>query len=145
MQFFANEHVINNEDDFHNYALSCNPTPQDDVCSEVLNHEYNDGVHETVDPTVPFDTEKTVENALDVFAKEYSVSGWFKWSPTDNQQTWHAGFRFAINDGEHNRNVGRLGDRVLGFWVGGEQTKNIFAFATYNYTDLKGAGTANQW
>ena len=85
IQYFVDEHVVTNVEDFHTFVYSCNPPPQDDLCTEVLNHEYNDGVVEEANPNTPYDSEKTVENALDVFAPEYSVSGWFKWSPMENQ------------------------------------------------------------
>lgn len=74
-----------------------------------------------------------------VFPEEYSIGGWFKWRGTKMEQ-WHLGFRMHINKGQNNANVAKLGDRALALWA---SNSGIYAFATYTYTNLNGAGNPN--
>ena len=48
--------------------------------------------------TQKFDDESVFESKDTIFADEYSVSGWFKWTEINDQNLWHAGFRLTIND-----------------------------------------------
>lgn len=73
------------------------------------------------------------------FPKEYAVSGWFKWR-TVKMEPWHLAFRLHINKGEENANVAKLGDRGLALWP---SNSGVYAFATYTYTNLNGAGNPN--
>ena len=49
--------------------------------------------------------------------EEYSVTGWFRWRAQE-QRPWHLVFRLTVNDRKTNKNDAKLGDRVLGAWVG---------------------------
>lgn len=54
------------------------------------------------------------ENA---FPHDYSVSGWFRWTPMDNQREWHFAFRLTMNEPSmKEENI--LGSRDLSMWVG---------------------------
>jgi hypothetical protein len=75
------------------------------------------------------------------FPDEYSVAGWFRWSPT-TMSPWHLAFRVHINKGDENSNASKLGDRTLALWAS-PLNSGIYAFATYTYTNLNGAGNAN--
>lgn len=57
-------------------------------------------------------------------------------------EPWHLAFRLHINKEEQNQNAVRLGDRTLGAWVSPAQ-EGIYAFATYSYANLNGAGDPN--
>jgi hypothetical protein len=71
---------------------------------------------------------------------QYAISGWFKWKPIPNQQTWHNAFRVSAfkNPG----NLESLGDRDLACWVGTPGGGQYY-FASYTYTNLNCQGNPN--
>jgi len=89
------------------------------------------------------DEEKEVYNAIgggdNSFPHEYSVSGWFRWSPHD-VVPWRLVFRFTINEKAINMDHARLGDRTLSVWMG---QNAFFYWTTYSYTDLNGNGKSD--
>ncbi|CAD8140693.1 unnamed protein product [Paramecium octaurelia] len=85
-------------------------------------------------------TETTVgkDEELPKLPQEYGLSGWFKWTTTQ-QQVWHNLFRVSINTPASDR---FLGDRTLSLWLGNLQG-GILHFPTYTYTNMNGAGNPN--
>ena len=57
-------------------------------------------------------------------------------------EPWHLAFRLHINKELENKNAERLGDRTLAVWAS-PSNDGIYAFATYTYTNLNGAGNPN--
>jgi hypothetical protein len=62
------------------YSISCNPKP---ICDAPLKR------YRIIDDTqrfLPVDEQEGIAQKIDYpFAKEYAISGWFKWSKTNNQ------------------------------------------------------------
>lgn len=81
---------------------------------------------------------KIVSDPAYAYPQEYGVAGWFKWEAIQ-KQPWHLAFRVTINDETINRNADLLGDRDLAAFVG----TDAYAFSTYTYTNLNGAGNPN--
>ena len=57
-------------------------------------------------------------------------------------ETQHLAFRLHINKELEYKNAERLGDRTLAEWAS-PISDGIYAFATYTYTNLNGAGNPN--
>ena len=57
-------------------------------------------------------------------------------------ETQHLAFRLHINKELENKYAERLGDRTLAVWAS-PRSHVIYAFATYTYTNLNGAGNPN--
>lgn len=83
---------------------------------------------------------KAIETKDHSFARQYAVSGWFKWQVPEKMQRYHGMFRMTSTDKETNKNTKNLGDQTLGAWLG---STGEYALATYTYTDLNGNGNAN--
>ncbi|KAM3127221.1 hypothetical protein pb186bvf_020641 [Paramecium bursaria] len=108
---------------FENFACKCNLIPKVDC---VMKAEV-----------VPIPTSKKYELSSAVineivspkenpFPIEYSISGWL----------------VQIHIKLENKNAERLGDRTLAVWAS-PISDGIYAFATYTYTNLNGAGNPN--
>lgn len=68
---------MSNADELNQFVLACNVLPEEKCDRQTSNlHEFEFKGKDSV-----FDATKAYENETPVFSQEYSVSGWFKWSP----------------------------------------------------------------
>ncbi|CAD8123997.1 unnamed protein product [Paramecium sonneborni] len=127
---------VNTEDDFNKFVLACNPRPEPD-CKGKSESKLIEGIkkYESTQP----EFYEHVRDEKQPFPTMYGIGGWYKWEPT-KQEPWHLAFRITINDQKSNKNADLLGDRTLAVWLSDQQ---LYAFATYTYTNMFGAGQPN--
>ncbi|CAD8146143.1 unnamed protein product [Paramecium octaurelia] len=112
----------------------CNSPPEEEVCEqetdELGDYEFY-GFEDTSDETFEFST----------WDAGYSVSGWIKWEPIEDQDVWHTVFRLSENPDANLEEI-KLGDRDLAVYIGNYMVGNVFQFTTYTYS---GSGNPNLW
>lgn len=123
---------IDTKEGFNDFAFKCNPMP-DVTCKDPKEIMV---IKEAGKFGATTETNEIASPKEQAFPEEYSVAGWFKWKGT-KMDPWHLAFRLHINQGQDNGNVAKLGDRTLALWP---SNQGVYAFATYSYTNLNGAG-----
>ncbi|CAD8207149.1 unnamed protein product [Paramecium pentaurelia] len=132
---------IGTETEANDFVFACNHLPEEKCERQISNlHDF-----EFHGADSQFDASSVVENTEPIYAQEYSVSGWFKWYPVQNPESWYSAFRLTLNNLAVNQNAKQLGDRDLALFVGSEKKDSVLAFTTYTYSDLYGNGNPTYW
>ncbi|CAD8155184.1 unnamed protein product [Paramecium octaurelia] len=126
-----------NEQEFLQYAISCNPQPYVAPQKLIPYQFVRDSKYVDIEDNNAPPTQEFIDLLL---PDEYAVQGWFKWEETDLQENWHTMFRLSNTPIRKQQIL--LGERVLAAWLGKPKGGQIH-FSTYSYANMKGSGNPN--